>query len=371
MWFFDPLTLFAMTLAYVVGYIALFTVALAVAPRVASKLEGKLSLHASMYLAMLIVIVSGFASIYLLGYILISATGFGYELLVALVIAVLVMNLFSYLTAPVLINAFYGARHDKYLQEVVNRVALRSGLKPPKAVVVEGPPNAFAFGNFLTGRYVAVSRSLLSMLKESELEAVIGHEIGHHKHRDTAVMLLMGIIPSVIYYLGLMLIRVGIVSGYARDERRSGSSPGAIALIAGIAAIIVSFIIQILILAFSRLREYYADAHGARVAGARSLQRALAKLHIYYYDSPEAEVVRTSKLRALFIYALAEAVANPLYSYYGGYRVLRIREEDVDRIIERLKREQVNPVAEILSTHPPIPKRLRFLDRLGVERIEA
>ena len=46
MWFVDPLTLIAMTIAYVVGYIALFTVALAIAPRAASKLEGKLSLHA-------------------------------------------------------------------------------------------------------------------------------------------------------------------------------------------------------------------------------------------------------------------------------------------------------------------------------------
>jgi len=372
LWLLDPFTTIAMFIAYVVGYIALFAIALTIAPRVAGKLSDKLSLYGSMYLAMLLVLVGGFAAIYLISYALVQLIGFSIELLAGLVLMLIMANIFTYFISPLMINAFYGARPDEELQEIVNEVAKRAGMKPPKAVIVEGPPNAFAYGNFLTGRYVAVTQSLLNMLSRSELEAVIGHELGHHKHRDSAIMLLMGLIPSTLYYLGIVLIRAGILGGYARDERRGGGSPGVFAMMVGILSIVLSFIMQVLVLAFSRLREYYADAHGALVAGVKSMQRSLAKIHLYYSASARAQAVKTSKLRTLFIYALTEAVANPFYSYYGGhYRSPYMRDEGIDEVIEDLKRERVDPVSELFSSHPPIPKRLKFLDSVSVKPIKA
>jgi heat shock protein HtpX len=205
-------------------------------------------------------------------------------------------------------------------------------------MIVQSPPNAFAYGNFLTGKFVAVSDTLLNMLSRDELMAVIGHEIGHHKHRDNLFMLLLGLLPSLIFYLGYMLIRS------SSDERR-----GAQLAIIGIAAVIISFVIQILVLAFSRLREYFADTEGVFVAGKDAMQRSLAKIHYFYsrYPSVRAEIAE-SKFRTLFIYALANAVAEPL----------------TRMDIERLKKEKVSPIQEFLSTHPPIPKRLAFIDSL-------
>jgi len=99
-------------------------------------------------------------------------------------------------------------------------------------------------------------------------------------------------------------------------------------------AVVASFLIQLLVLAFSRLREYYADTKGARAAGKEAMQSALIKLHRYYLGA--RSLLAESKLRALFIYALVNAVANPLLD---------------SELLE-----------ELLSTHPPIHKRLAFLD---------
>ncbi len=372
-WFFyDPLTMMALFIAYIVGYIALFVLATTIAPRVASKLSNKFSLYSSMALAMAIVLIGGFASIYLISLLVINIVGMPLEILASLVMFIVGINVITYFISPFMINIFYGAKPDPELQEIVNKVAHRAGLtNPPKAVVVNGPPNAFAYGNFLTGRYVAVTTGMLKLVDRSELEAVIGHELGHHKHRDAAILLLLGLVPSILYYLGIILIRLGLIGGMSRSERREGGG-GLVLLLIGIASIILSFIMQILILAFSRLREYYADAHGAWVSGVKNMQRSLAKLHLYYstYEEPR-EYIESSKLKTLFIYAFTQTVANPYIDYFDYSRRPRYRGVDIDRLIERIKREKVNPVKEVLSSHPPIPKRLAFLDKVVVENIRA
>jgi heat shock protein HtpX len=251
-----------------------------------------------------------------------------------------------FLDQLLLINMAYGARPDPRLQQIVDEVAARLGAPfRLKAVVVDGPPNAFAYGNFLTGRYVAVTSSMLSLTDRRELEAVIGHEIGHHLHRDNALMLLFGVLPSIVYYLGVTAVHMGLSSSNSR-----GGSPVLIAV--GVLAVLASFLIQLLVLAFSRLREYYADTAGAKAAGKEAMQFALAKIHKFYFSAPEARVaIQESKFRALFIYALVNAVANPF--------VTVTRSE-----VEAIKRSEYSAFQEIFSTHPPIPKRLRFLDQL-------
>ncbi len=369
-WFlYDPFTMAALFIAYIVGFIAVTIIASRIAPKVASRISNRFGLYTSMTITGLAIIIGSLAAIYVIYYML-EAAGIiiGLE---ALLFFIILMNLATWLLSPWMINLFYGAKRDEYLQRIVDRVAHRAGLKPPRAVVVEGPPNAFAYGNILSGRYVAVTSGMLELASEEELEAVIGHELGHHKHRDNAVMLLFGIFPSIIYFLGIMLIRVGLWSGMYRlsGRRDSGGGGGLLLVLIGLFAVIVSIIVQVLVLAFSRLREYYADAHGAYVAGARNMQRALTKLYLYYESNHRVKpVVEHSKLRTLFIYALTDAVAEPLVPYTHGWRHWS---GNIDHIIEKLKKQPVNPSAEIFMSHPPIPKRLRFLDRVaaGIERI--
>ncbi len=326
---FDPIYL----LLGMLGYAIMFILASTVAPKVAGRLSGKFSLYTSMFL--LAVMILGISSAII--YFVLSVAGLTFSF-VGILTFVLIVNLLMYLASPFIINATYSAKPDEELQRIVDTVANRLGVRSPKAVVVRGPPNAFAYGNFLTGKFVAVTDTMLNTMTREELEAVIGHEIGHHKHKDNAVMLLLGLLPSVIFYLGYMAIHSSM------SERRNQLT------LVGIAAVIASFLVQILVLAFSRLREYYADFEGARASGKRNMQTALAKIHAFYTRYPSYhEIVAADKFKTLFIYAFVQAVASPYVSYAD---------------IERLKKMKVNPVEEFLSTHPPIPKRLAFLDSL-------
>ncbi len=351
---FDPI---AMLLA-VLGYVVMFFLAATIAPKVAGRLSGALSLYASMVLTLVLIIFIFSATLFGIIYAIqlwrgvplnLNDPSILWGLIVPIFAFVVIANLLTYLVSPFMINIFYGATQDPRLQEIVNRVAQRLGFKPPKAVRVRGPPNAFAYGNIVAGRYVAVTEGMLDLVDEKELEAVIGHEIGHHKHRDNAIMLFLGVLPSVIYYLGVSLVHLSLWGGSVGRRNGSGS---AILAIVGVAAVMVSFLLQILILTFSRLREYYADLEGARAAGRSAMQAALAKIHIFYRRNEDIhQSVRDSKMRALFIYALTDAVAQPFY---------RVTRADIERIM----RSKYSPIEEILATHPPIPKRLRFLENL-------
>lgn len=373
MWllFWDPFSFMTLMIVYIVSFMVVIIVSMLIAPKVAEKLSGRFSLRVSMGIAMLAIILGGLAGVGIITYALMGILGetpIPY-LIFGILIFYLIFNGIVYLLSPIMINVMYGAKRDPGLQEIVDQVARRSGFsRPPKAVVVKGPPNAFAYGNFLTGRYVAVSTSMLRLVDRSELEAVIGHELGHHKHRDSSMMLFIGMIPSVMYFTGLILIRLGLISGFAsrRDGEKRGGG-GLIFLLIGVFAVIMSIILNILVLAFSRLREYYADLHGARVSGARYMQRSLAKLYLYYnrYDD-DRDIVSSSRIKALFIYAFTQAVANPLYDPYRDRRLSDsyVDWRDIDHYVEKIKRIEEPVAKEIMSTHPPIPKRLRFLDKI-------
>ncbi len=242
----------------------------------------------------------------------------------------LVPALISWLFAPAIINAVYGARPDPELQELVNEVATRAGIKPPKAVLVpEHYPNAFAYYSPLFGSYVAVTEGLLRISSRDEVRAVIGHELGHLKHRDVTIMLLLGIVPTFIYFLGRMLLFSAILGGGEREERGGGG--GLLALI-GILIMVASVLIELGVLAFSRLREYFADAHGAKVTSPFTMISALRRIDSFYRTFPRARaVIDHSKLRTLFIYAFTSPFMD---------------------------------LSEVLATHPPIHKRIMFLQSL-------
>ncbi|WP_202319879.1 zinc metalloprotease HtpX [Archaeoglobus neptunius] len=330
--FFDPVYM----LLAMLGYALMLLLASTIAPKVAGRVSGRFSLFTSMVLLGLMILLISSVTIYAI----LSFAGY-YVSIYGLILFLILINLLMYIISPFIINLSFSAKRDENLQMVVNSVARRLNVSPPKAVAVRGPPNAFAYGNVLTGKYVAVSDTLISMLDSDELEAVIGHELGHHKHRDNLVMLLFGLLPSIIFYLGYAMIHASF-----RDDRR-GMQLAAV----GFAAVLVSFIVQILVLAFSRLREYYADFEGVRATSKEAMQRGLAKIHLFYHSYPRyMDAIADSKFKTLFIYAFVNAVAEPI----------------TKMDIERLKNQKVSPIQEFLSTHPPVPKRLRFIESIGI-----
>jgi len=282
-----------------------------------------------------------------------TALGLPFYGIYGLLIFVLFIHLLQWLIGPYIIDMVYHVRplrpgENPWLEETIKKLSTASGLsKPPKIMIAEIKiPNAFAYGSPLTGNRVAVTRGLLESLPEDEIEAVLGHELGHLKHRDILVMMMISIIPALVYYVGYSLYLSGWFGGRGREERG-----GVIYLfLLGIALMILSYILNLFVFYMSRLREYYADSHAALTVpnGARKLQRALAR--IMYYSGFIRRKENYSHFKAFFI-------SDPDISV----RARHVR--NIDELVEAIKREKPSILAELFSTHPHPAKRLRYLDR--------
>jgi len=266
---------------------------------------------------------------------------------------VVIFHFFQWLIGPYIINAIYRVRELKpgeypWLREAVERISERSGLpRPPRLMLAEiDLPNAFAYGSPFTGSRVAVTRGLLKALDREEVEAVVGHELGHLKHRDMIVMMMISLIPAIIYYIGYSLYLSGWFGGYR--EREGGG--GALILLIGMLLIALSYLFNLFIFYMSRLREYYADSHAALHVenGARNLQRGLVKIMAATGRLPKSVRKSHNQLKMFFISDPDIAIKG-----YG----------DVDRLVEEVKREKPSLLLELFSTHPHPAKRLRFLDQ--------
>ncbi len=279
---------------------------------------------------------------------------------------VVFFNVIQWLIAPFIIDLVYKVREPargelEWLKEAVERISRRSGIKPPRLLIAEIPiPNAFAYGSPIAGSRIAVTRGLLEALPPSEVEAVVGHEIGHLKHRDVAIMMLVSVLPALVFTIGRWLMIAGLY-GSRRSERNEG------ALFAiGAGLIVASWLLNLMILGLSRLREYYADAHSAMVVedGARKLQLALTRITLATSSMRFRGVDPSSysHFRALFITDPIRAVsdAEEIRSLSGD-KWLMVE-------VEKLKSKELSiweSIAELFSTHPNIVKRLRALDELA------
>ena len=267
---------------------------------------------------------------------------------------VLGVHIIEWITAPKIIELAYKVKPAdnrlSWLNELVERTARASGLsKVPKAMVAEvSVPNAFAYGNIFTGYKVAITRGMIENFPRDEIEAVIAHEIGHIKHRDVEVMMVVSILPALLFWLGRTLMLFGMF--------RSGSgrrNEAAIIPLIGVGLLAFSFIFNLFILYLSRLREYYADSHASLTIpeGAKKLQRALARILVLsrYIRVSEVEVKSLSKFKALLINDPEIGISAPATA-------------NIDRVVEYIKSMKKLLPLELFSSHPDPAKRLRFLD---------
>ncbi|MRR14803.1 zinc metalloprotease HtpX [archaeon] len=158
------------------------------------------------------------------------------------------------------------------IHDMVRRLCQNADLPMPKiAVVRTSMPNAFATGRNQKNAVVAVTTGLLSRLNESEVEAVLAHELTHVKNRDMMVMTIATFLSSLAQ---LMVQWLPFMGGGDRD-RDSGSN-AALLLVVSLVVWIVSFI---LIRTLSRYREFSADRGAAIITGQPSnLISALTKI---------------------------------------------------------------------------------------------
>jgi len=276
-------------------------------------------------------------------------------------IIVVVINIAQWLFAPYIVGALYKVRalpetENPKLHETVSTLSQKSGISKPKLMVSSIQlPNAFAYGSPLTGNRVAVTEGLLKSLNEDEVEAVIGHELGHLKHRDVQTMMVVSFLPALFYYIGFSLMW----SGNSRNKNNSGNSA-----LMGIGFMAFSWILNIFILNLSRTREYYADRHSVSVVenGAQKLSSGLARIvHTTQRTSRgKKDTKNLNAFKALFI-------ADPDKANADSAALATMEASGQSLVQEILSKEPTfaDKLIEALSTHPNIVKRLRALQELS------
>ncbi|MBZ5544375.1 MAG: zinc metalloprotease HtpX [Acidobacteriia bacterium] len=248
-------------------------------------------------------------------------------LMFALILAA-VMNLGSYFFSDKLAIAMSGAKpiareENPRLYQIVERLAAKANIPVPKIYFIPtDSPNAFATGRNPNHASVAVTRGILEICDDEEIEGVLAHELGHVKNRDILISAVVATIAGAITLIGRMVFWAEMFGGFGgrSDDRRGGAfSALAMMIVAPLAAALIQ-------LAISRSREYQADATGAEITGnPQGLARALDKIDKYAKRIP----MRASPSMAhLFIYQ--PLTTGEIFS-------------------------------SLFSTHPPIRKRIERL----------
>ncbi|ABP95180.1 Heat shock protein, Metallo peptidase, MEROPS family M48B [Metallosphaera sedula] len=257
--------------------------------------------------------------------------------------------LFQWLISPYLVGRGGIEIHSSdpeygWLVQMVREVALASRISPPRVFLVDAPyPNAFAYGNSVSGKRVGITIPLLQILDVNELRAVIAHEVGHLKHRDVEIGMTLGLIPTALGYISTLLMNFGFFAILlAGDEFELLFALLALAL--GFILLVATLTLQVFVLWFNRLRESYADYNSYEVLGEGSsaLATALAKIELYM------QKIRLDPFTGIIV------TAAPV----------RVESQEPLLVVREWLNKKVSVFTDILSTHPHPARRVQMLYRL-------
>jgi heat shock protein HtpX len=154
--------------------------------------------------------------------------------------------------------------HEQWLVATVRRLADKANIGMPEVAVFEGAPNAFATGAFKNSALVAVSTGLLESMNREEIEAVLGHEISHVANGDMVTLtLIQGVVNTFVVFLA-RVVGFAVDRVVFRTER--GIGPGYYITVI-VCQIVFSVLASMIVMWFSRQREFRADAGSARLLG--------------------------------------------------------------------------------------------------------
>jgi len=165
---------------------------------------------------------------------------------------------------------------QQWLVTTVERLSLAAGIGKPEVGIFEAEdPNAFATGAFRDSALVAVSTSLLERMNRQQVEAVLGHEVSHIANGDMVTMtLLQGVLNTFVFVLSHVVGRF-VDRVILRDEDGRGMGQWIATMVA---QIFLGILASMIVMWFSRRREFRADAGGAHLAGRQSMISALQAL---------------------------------------------------------------------------------------------
>jgi len=258
-------------------------------------------------------------------------------MLIAFLLALL-MNGGAYWFSDRLALSMAGAREvDQYeaprLHQMVAQLAQRANLPMPRVYLIDSAaPNAFATGRNPQHGAVAVTTGLLRLLNEDEVAAVIAHELGHIKNRDTLISTIAATFAGAVAILADMAQWALLLGGFGHHDDE-GEDGGVAGIVGGLLLILVAPIAATLIqLAISRTREFEADAAGAAISGSPlALASALRKIEAWKQQLPLAINPAMANLY----------IINPLDG--GG-------------------------IVRLFSTHPPTEERIARLEQMAFHR---
>ncbi len=169
-----------------------------------------------------------------------------------------------------------GSSVEQWLVDTVRRQATEAGIGMPDVAIYDAPePNAFATGASRNKALVAVSTGLLHHMQPPEVEAVLGHEVAHVANGDMVTMtLLQGVLNTFVLLLARVLGQI-IDRVVFKSER--GYGPGYYISVI-VLQLVLGVLASMITMAFSRWREFRADAGGASLAGRENMIAALRRL---------------------------------------------------------------------------------------------
>jgi len=167
---------------------------------------------------------------------------------------------------------------ERWLVDTVNRQAEKAGIGMPEVAVYDAPEiNAFATGWNRNSALVAVSTGLLQNMSQDEAEAVLGHEVSHVANGDMVTLtLIQGVVNTFVIFLSRV---VGFVVDRVLLKNERGHGPG-FWVTTIVAELVLGILASIIVMWFSRRREFRADAGGATLAGRGKMIAALERLKL-------------------------------------------------------------------------------------------
>jgi heat shock protein HtpX len=168
---------------------------------------------------------------------------------------------------------------ERWLMETIHRHAQKAGIGMPEVAIYDSPDiNAFATGMSRNSALVAVSSGLLDNMSRDEAEAVLGHEVTHIANGDMVTLtLIQGVLNTFVMFFAR--IAASVVSNAVGGDRDNGGMKQIVFFVATmIFQIIFGILASVIVMWFSRQREYRADAGGASLAGKQKMIAALERL---------------------------------------------------------------------------------------------
>ena len=294
--------------------------------------------------------------------------------LILALLGTLLFILIEYLIGPAIVRSSTRLKYLRpgehpWLESTVKELAQKTEIPTPKLALVPDPtPNAFVFGRTTRGATLAVHEGLLKRLNGEEVRGVIGHELGHIRHKDFLVMTVLSALPLLAYLIARLSFRAALATDGGKKKGRE--IPLRLLLIAAAAVSYVVYVVTLLcVMRLSRLREHYADAYSAYVtAEPRQLESALTKITYGLSLSPNPP----HGARTLYI-------GDPALAKQECQGILQRREEyDLDKdgvldqrelelAMEREAKSRWTTINTWFATHPPTYQRVLLLREIERE----